>query len=118
VAQDGKLPIDAVKLLRQNYVCLYVDAATPAGKAVSGSFQMSEGLVISSKAGTHQALRHEGQVSASELTGYLSKFAEAAQPARTEYVGGAAPVSAPTYYQPRPVMNAMYGVRNLVIGGG
>lgn len=121
---EGKIPTDAAKLLRQNYVCLYVDAASPAGKALTSSFQMSEGLVISSKAGTHQALRHEGRLSATELTGYLTKYAETTQPVHTDYAGlQTAPVarpiySQPTYAQPRPVMNAMYGVRNLVIGGG
>lgn len=124
LVKEGKIPTDAAKVLRQNYVCLYVDAASPTGKALTSSFQMSEGLVISSKAGTHQALRHEGRLTSTELTGYLTKYAESTQPVRTDYAGiGATPVasqgySQPYYAQPRPVMNAMYGVRNLVIGGG
>lgn len=115
LVKDGKIPTDAAKLLRQNYVCLYVDAASPAGKALTSSFQMGEGLVISSKAGTHQALRHEGQVSSTELTGYLTKYSEVAQPAQTVYGGY---VVAPVYSQPRPVLNAVQGVRNMVFGGG
>jgi len=100
LVKDGTIPADAAKLLGQSYVCLYVDAATPAGKEVAESFRMTRGLVLSNKGGTQQALRIEGQVSQSELTGYLTRYAGASQVAQTEFAGASQPSAAPANQYP------------------
>ena len=44
---EGPIPSDAAKLLRDKYVCVYLDTATASGKAMADQFSLSEGLVIS-----------------------------------------------------------------------
>ena len=73
---EGTIPEPAEQLLAKGFVCVYVDTDTAAGKALSGQFSLSNGLVISTKGGAHQALRHTGTVSSTDLTGYLTKYAE------------------------------------------
>src|SRR5690242_1336824 len=53
---DGGLGADAARVLRQSYVCLYVDTATDSGKELSKAFGLTKGLVISDKTGGAQAL--------------------------------------------------------------
>jgi hypothetical protein len=101
----GGISADAAKVLKQSYVCVYVDVTTDAGKKLAGSFKLNEGLVISDKTGGMQALRHEGTVSAGDLKTYLVKYAEGTPVTQTEVRSAAAPVAAPVYvpyggYQP------------------
>ncbi len=83
----GEFPTDAGQLLAKNYVCVYVDTDTAAGKSLAGQFDISKGLVISCKGGDVQALRYTGTVSPSNLTSYLTKYSEAKTVATTETVG-------------------------------
>src|SRR5688500_17816733 len=69
---EGSLGSDAIRVLRNSYVCLYVDTETARGQALAGAFQIREGLIISDKTGGVQALRHEGAVSRTDLTNYLN----------------------------------------------
>ena len=138
LVSGGGLNGDASRLLRQGYVCLHVDTATADGQRLAGSFQMAEGLVISSRAGTVQALRHAGPVTQADLTQYLTRFAEptpAAAVVQTVYAGTtpaapaqpAAPAysppvyqptySQPAYQQPRPILNTLGSVRSFFGGG-
>src|SRR5262245_17439301 len=87
---DGKIPDEAAKVLRDSYVCMYLDADTAAGKDLAGRFEISEGLIISGPGGSHQAYRHNGAVTGTELTTQLTKYAGAGQPSTT--VTGGAPV--------------------------
>ena len=121
--QDGSIPKEAAEVLKKNYVCLYVDVLTTTGKELSGSFQMSEGIVISDPTAGLQALRHAGPIEATELTRYVQQYAEPTTPlARTNYSGvdstpfvQPAIVSyQPAYQQPRPVMNMLNNVRNFI----
>jgi hypothetical protein len=73
---DGQIPASAGELLSKNYVCVYVDTDTPAGKALSSQFTISSGLVISTKGGSYQTLRHTGSVSPTELTQYLTQYGD------------------------------------------
>jgi len=84
---DGTIPESAAQLLRESYVCLYVDTDTEAGKTLSSKFEIAEGLVISSPGGTVQALRHTGAVGGAELNRQLEQFASAGQPATTVTTG-------------------------------
>jgi hypothetical protein len=100
---DGGIGGNAAKQLRSSYVCLYVDTATDAGKALAGSFRMTAGVVISDKAGTHQAARVEGPVSQGELARQLERFSDVPVAQTTEQVSAAAvaaPVAYPQGYAP------------------
>jgi hypothetical protein len=87
---DGTIPVEAAKLLRESYVCVYLDTSTAAGKDMAGRFDLTEGLVISGPGGTVQALRHNGSVSGIDLTGKLTQYASAGQPRTTVSSGGSA----------------------------
>jgi hypothetical protein len=113
VVAEGGLTTDDTRRLRQSYVCLYVNTDTASGKKLAEAFEMTEGLVISGKAGEKQALRHEGKVPQADLSKYLTRYAEqSGVVATTETPGVAAapalvasaPVAAtPMYAQPAPV---------------
>jgi hypothetical protein len=136
---EGGLGSDAIRVLRNNYVCLYVDTETTRGQALAGAFQIREGLVISDKTGGVQALRHEGAVSRTDLTNYLTRYVNAGQVTQTEFQGGSQPVAQtvtqpvaqpvqpapvaiqPTYqppvYQPQPAFSPIQNFRNFIGGG-
>jgi hypothetical protein len=80
---DGRIPSESARLLRDNYVSVFLDTETSTGRELSAKFELSEGLVISGPGGTHQALRHSGILTGSDLTRQLEKFAAAGQPATT-----------------------------------
>lgn len=80
---DGTIPENAARLLRESYVCLYLNTDTEAGKDLASQLQINEGLVISSPGGNLQALRHTGSISGTELNQRLEQFATAGQPTTT-----------------------------------
>src|SRR5689334_6860989 len=51
ICRDGKLTAEAQKMLADQYVCLYVDLNTPAGKELASSFGITQqqGLVLSDR---------------------------------------------------------------------
>jgi len=73
----GNMPTEAGRLLAANYVALYVNTDTADGKRLATAFGVEEGLVISSRCGNVQALKHGGAVPAVDLTGYLTRYAAA-----------------------------------------
>jgi hypothetical protein len=87
---EGKISLDAAKLLHDSYVCMYLDADTANGKELAGRFEISEGLVISGPGGSLQAYRHNGTVIGTDLTKELTQYASAGQPTAT--VNAGAPV--------------------------
>lgn len=91
----GGIGDDAAKLLKDRYVCLSVDTATPAGRELAAAFRMAEGLVISDKTGGVQALRHDGAVTKDQLTGYLARFSTVSTVTTTENRSNVAPVGYP-----------------------
>lgn len=107
VIAEGGLTADDARRLRQNYVCLYVDTDTAPGRKLADAFEMTEGLVISGKAGEKQALRHEGKMPQADLSKYLTRYAEQAGVVTTTETPGvavaSAPAAAPVYTQPAPV---------------
>ncbi|MBY0457426.1 MAG: thioredoxin family protein, partial [Gemmataceae bacterium] len=64
---DPALPESAAKLLQDRFVCVAVDVNTPTGADLAKQFQLTDGLVISSAGGAHQALRQSGTVSVADL---------------------------------------------------
>jgi len=91
----GSIPADASQILAKNYVCVYVNTDTAAGKNLAGQFEINKGLVISGKGGDVQALRFAGSVTPLELTGYLSKYKGTSAVSTTE-TAGTAPVGTTT----------------------
>ncbi|MDB5310429.1 MAG: hypothetical protein JWO38_4631 [Gemmataceae bacterium] len=84
----GEIPAEAGQVLAKNYVCVYVDTDTAAGKSLAGQFDLSKGLVISNCGGNVQALRHTGAVAPVELTSYVVRYSDPARPVvTTEKVG-------------------------------
>ncbi len=105
----GGIGADAARLLKRDYVCLYVNTGTAGGQELSRSFGMSEGLVISDRTGGVQALRHEGAVSQADLGKYLERFSKTATVAATEqHAAAAAPVAPVSYLQPAFAPTAVY----------
>jgi hypothetical protein len=99
------LSADAKKLLTEKYVCLSVNVETTAGKALADQFQLTDGLVISSAGGTHQAFRQSGTVSPTELGKQVATYASAGVPAATVTAGTVAPTTvypAGTTFTPAP----------------
>ena len=109
--KDAELSAEAKKVLTEKYVCVSVNIDTEAGKTLAGQFQLTDGLVISSAGGTHQALRQAGTVTATELSKHATTYANGPNIPTTTVTAGAPAVSTPPtyvypaggYYQPAPV---------------
>jgi len=113
---EGKISLEAAKLLHDSYVCMYLDADSANGKEMAGRFEISDGLIISSPGGSLQAYRHNGAVTGSDLTKQLTQYASAGQPTTT--VNAGAPVLRYTvipasgqYVLPYTYGPACYGTR-------
>jgi hypothetical protein len=89
---DGRIPSESARMLRNSYVSVFIDTETSVGRELSAKFELAEGLVISGPGGTHQALRHAGALTGSDLTRQLEKFASAGQPATTVSTTTGSPV--------------------------
>lgn len=105
---DGSLPAEATKTLQSQYVCLYVDTTTASGLELAGQFRMSEGLVISDRTGGVQAFRHNGTISAADLTKSVRTYADPGVVVNTTVetgtvVAAPAPVMAAPVYTPAPI---------------
>lgn len=112
---EGVVPTSASAALQSEFICLYVDTTTDAGRKLAGNFEMTEGLVISDRDGAKQVLRHGGSIPAEALATYTATYATPnLSAAQTIYAGSlVTPVVAaqPTTYSPAPVYQpapAMY----------
>jgi hypothetical protein len=78
VTREGKFAKEVKQLLAQKYVCLYVNREDDAGKQLASAFEVADGpgLVISSRSGSVQAFRHEGNLENQSLESYLQRYAE------------------------------------------
>jgi hypothetical protein len=100
VSKDGFDP-KVYQLLKDKYVCVYVDTNTDAGKSLAKAFAVdAKGLVISDKTGNTQAFHHNGDLSKDLLAKAVEKYSEVAVAASTESVATLAPapvvIAAPT----------------------
>ena len=86
----GQLPSKVTDVLSASYVSVYVDTDTAAGKALAGEFGINEGVVISTKGAKLQAMRHGGALTASQLSDYLTRYADTTTVAHTAGYGGCA----------------------------
>ena len=95
--------------LRNNYVCLFVDTDTPAGRQTAQSFEMNgPGLVISDRSGAVQAYRRAGKVPANELAQTLTSHADDGYVVR-KLAPAAAPVAQPVVYPVQPYFQPTFG---------
>jgi hypothetical protein len=75
LAKVGEQDESIFRLLRSNYVCLFVDTDTPEGQRLSKIFSMTQGMVISDKSGEVQAYRQAGELPASQVAKALAAHA-------------------------------------------
>jgi hypothetical protein len=75
VVRGGKLGKDVEDMLGKEFVCLYLDAETPAGKHSASILKVSGdmGLVLGDRNGEYIEDRRTGAMSESELSGCLSR---------------------------------------------
>lgn len=100
---DAALTEEAKKTLRDKFVCVTVDVSTPNGAQLAGQFQLTDGLVISSVGGTHQALRHAGAVTAAELAKHTATYSTVAGTPATTVTSGTPVVTSTSLYSPSTV---------------
>jgi hypothetical protein len=121
LVENGGITSIETKVLSDSFISLYVDADSEAGKSLTTSFNMTEGIVISDRTGSLQAVRHEGNVSHSELNEYLTKYSEPNKViTTTEYrsrVRGPIMTYITSPERPRPVVNTIQAVGGFVTGG-
>ena len=92
----GQIPAEAGQVMTKSFVCVYVDTDTTAGQSLASAFSLPKGLIISNKGGELQALRHTGNVSPTDLTGYLTRYSDTTRVITTEKVGEVSTVAAPS----------------------
>lgn len=124
----GQIPASAGEVLSNEYVSVYVNTDTAAGKALAGQFEMSAGLVISTRGGAKQALRLPGTVTATDLTGVLTTLGTTTVVSTPVVSGTVVPASytVPATTYAAPVMNyapvqmyaPAYAPRTISFGGG
>ena len=129
----GEIPTGVGQVLSSQYVSVYVNTDTAAGKELAGQFEMSAGLVISTRGGAKQALRLPGTVNGTDLTGVLTTLGSTTTVTTGTVVPASYTVpSAPlaTYATPvgyssqattYPAMNyapQRYAPRTITFGGG
>jgi hypothetical protein len=122
---EGQLSNESRRLLSEQYVCLYVDVRSPAGKRLASSFQLEDGpgLVLSDQTGKLQAFRHEGDLADDDLVRSLQRYADPELVVRATEGDGVDRTSyyAPAeQYQPAPVYYPApaYYYPSFVGGGG
>jgi hypothetical protein len=76
LVRKEKLTPRIQKMLAENYVCVYANTKNKKGKRLAKKFHVNKGVLISNRAGTRVALRHEGRVKVRALNRYLTKYAD------------------------------------------
>ncbi len=77
ISREGRLDPDVRRVLAENYVCVYVDSESPAGRRLASAFESAApALVISTFSGNDQAFRHEGRLGNDQLADYLRRYAD------------------------------------------
>ena len=68
---------EVMQTMMQKCICVYVDTATPAGKQLAQSFEISgTGLVISDRTGNLQAFWHQGDMSATAVAQAVTRYTD------------------------------------------
>lgn len=113
----GQIPASVGQVLSSQYVTVYVNTETAAGKELADKFEMAAGVVISTRGGAKQALRLSGEQTGTDLSGILTTLgtttvsAPAVVPA--SYTAPAMNYAPAQMYAPQ-----MYAPRTYSFGGG
>jgi len=87
VSRDGNFDPKVYQLLKDKYVCVYVDTNTESGKSLAKEFAVDKtGLVIGDKSGRTQAFYHNGNLSNELLAKAFERYAENREVKVTETV--------------------------------
>jgi hypothetical protein len=75
--EEGNLSPEVRRLLRDYYVCLYIDAGKPADKNLVRSFEADQlpTVVLSTTNRAYQAYRHSGTTASADLAQALRRYA-------------------------------------------
>ena len=84
VCLESKLTPAVRKLLADHYVCVYVDAGEARCKRLAEDFEITQGLVLSTRDGESQAFRQDGRISSKDLEAALRRFSNDYPNTRTE----------------------------------
>ena len=92
VSKEGSFDPKVNQLLKDKYVCVYIDTDTQDGKALAMVFQVNgKGLVISDKTGNTQAFHHSGDLSPALLVKAVERYADVKEARSTETTATLAP---------------------------
>lgn len=113
LSKSGQLSKQAMKLLEEKYVVVFIDTLSPKGKKLAKDFEMNKGLgiVISGSRGKLQAFRHEGALADAKLIEFLRRFGDPNRVVRrtesnpqvtriSNYYQPTSPTYSPSYTQP------------------
>ena len=101
VSSEGGFDQKVNQLLTDNYVCVYIDTNSEAGKNLAKDFAVTnKGLVISDKTGKTQAFHHSGELSKDLLAKAIERYSDANRESPgTETVVHLSPPPAAVRYQ-------------------
>jgi len=103
VSKDGSFDAKVYQMLKEEYVCVYVDTDTDAGKNLAKAFAVdAKGLVISDKTGNTQAFHHSGDLSKDLLAKAVERYADVPQAKGTESVATLNPPAVVKYQSSCP----------------
>lgn len=86
VVNEGNLSQEVGDILSMQYICVYIDTATPQGKVMATAFGMGRGIVLSDRSGVYLTFSREGVMSNQEMVRQLQSNSS-----RTNYYTGAPP---------------------------
>jgi len=112
LSKDGKLGKVVEQILTNNYIPVYIDSTTPAGKKLAQDFELTSGsgLVLSDRGGEMMAFYNEGSLTRADMLRYLEKYADPNVVVRgTETYPGTARSS---YYGPNGQPNGQGGYQS------
>jgi hypothetical protein len=120
LTEEGKPTLKSRRLLAEGYVCVYLDADTPAGRRLAEALEVGAGpgLVLSTRDGDGQAFWHQGRMSPAELDDTLQKYANGTAVLQTEMLDRVRYATAaytngsvrPAAYAAQPTTTATYAV--------
>ena len=104
VSNDGGFDQKVNQLLKDNYVCVYIDTNSEAGKSLAKDFSVTtKGLVISDRTGKTQAFYHSGELSKDLLAKAVERYSDVNRESQgTEtvvHLSPPAPAAAAVQYQ-------------------
>jgi hypothetical protein len=77
ICEEGNMSPEVRRLLKDHYVCLYLDAGKPADKDLVRSFEADRlpMMVLSTTDRNYQAYRHSGTTASADLAQTLRRYA-------------------------------------------